>query len=147
MRVYLDNCCFNRPYDDQSSLRIRLETEAKLYVQEQIKSGVLALGWSYILDFENGANPCEERRIEIQRWKELADRTTLETLEIIEWMRQLVLLGLKPCDALHVACAKEMTCDVFLTVDKGILRKISNFKDLRVMTPVDFVMEQEGENG
>ena len=147
MRVYLDNCCFNRPYDDQSALRIRLETEAKLYVQEQVKSGLLALGWSYILDFENGENPCEERRIEIQRWKELADRKTLETPKIIEWMRQLALLGLKPFDALHVACAKEIDCDVFLTVDKGILRKVSEFKGVRVMTPVDFVMEQEGENG
>ena len=128
MRVYLDNCCFNRPYDDQSSLKIRLETEAKLYVQELVKSGSLALGWSYILDFENGANPCEERRIEIQRWKDLADRNTVETSEIIEWMRQLALFGLKPFDALHVACAKDMACDVFLTVDKGILRKISEFR-------------------
>ena len=33
MRVYLDNCCFNRPFDDQSQLRIRLETEAKLDIQ------------------------------------------------------------------------------------------------------------------
>ena len=29
MRVYLDNCCYNRPYDEQVQLRIRLETEAK----------------------------------------------------------------------------------------------------------------------
>lgn len=27
MRVYLDNCCYNRPYDDQSQMRIHLETE------------------------------------------------------------------------------------------------------------------------
>jgi len=29
MKVYLDNCCFNRPFDDQSSPVVRLETEAK----------------------------------------------------------------------------------------------------------------------
>ncbi len=147
MRVYLDNCCFNRPFDDQSSLRIRLETEAKLYVQEQVKNKALALAWSYILDYENRANPCDERRIEIQRWERLAERTTLETPEILEWMRQLALLGLKPCDALHVACAKSTECDVFLTVDKGILRKTSMFEGVRIMTPVAFVMEQENENG
>lgn len=50
MRVYLDNCCFNRPYDDQAFLTIRLETEAKLAIQEKIKAGQLSLGWSYILD-------------------------------------------------------------------------------------------------
>ena len=30
-RIYLDNCCFNRPYDDQSQPRIRFETQAKLH--------------------------------------------------------------------------------------------------------------------
>jgi len=33
-RLYLDNCCFNRPYDDQSNLLNRMETEAKLFIQE-----------------------------------------------------------------------------------------------------------------
>ncbi len=30
MRIYLDNYCFNRPFDDQSQIRINLEAEAKL---------------------------------------------------------------------------------------------------------------------
>lgn len=33
MRVYLDNCCYNRPFDDQRQVRVRLETEAKLRIQ------------------------------------------------------------------------------------------------------------------
>jgi hypothetical protein len=33
-RIYLDNCCFNRPYDDQAYLTIKLESEAKLFVQK-----------------------------------------------------------------------------------------------------------------
>ena len=38
MKVYLDNCCYNRPYDDQSYLRISLESQAKLYVQHLIRA-------------------------------------------------------------------------------------------------------------
>jgi hypothetical protein len=30
IRVYLDNCCFNRPFDEQSNIQIKLETEAKV---------------------------------------------------------------------------------------------------------------------
>jgi hypothetical protein len=30
MRLYLDNCCFNRTFDNQEQLKIKLETEAKL---------------------------------------------------------------------------------------------------------------------
>ena len=37
MNVYLDICCFNRPFDEQSSLIVYLETEAKLHVQELVR--------------------------------------------------------------------------------------------------------------
>ena len=60
---------FNRPFDDQKHIRIRLETEAKLYLQEQIKAGNLKLIWSYMMDFENAQNPFAERRDSIKRWK------------------------------------------------------------------------------
>ena len=41
MRVYLDNCCYNRPFDDQGQVRVRLETEAKLRIQALMRTGVL----------------------------------------------------------------------------------------------------------
>lgn len=82
MRVYLDNCCFNRSFDDQTLLSTRLETEAKLKIQEKIKAAVISLGWSYILDFDNNANPFLERQIKIKRCKKLADSFTYETPEI-----------------------------------------------------------------
>jgi len=69
MRIYLDNCCFNRPFDDQSQIRIRLESEAKLYIQEQISNNDIELAWSYILDYENSLNPYEERMNVILKWK------------------------------------------------------------------------------
>jgi len=111
MRVYLDNCCFNRPFDDQSLLIIQLETEAKLNIQEKIKSGDISLGRSYILDFENTANPFLERRIEIQRWKVLADSFVNETEEILSEMDKLTSIGLRPIDALHIACAISLKCE------------------------------------
>jgi len=46
MRIYLDNCCFNRPFDDQAQVRVLLETEAKLVVQDRIRSGNIQLVWS-----------------------------------------------------------------------------------------------------
>jgi hypothetical protein len=57
MKIYLDNCCFNRPFDDQSQLRIKLESEAKLKIQDDIRAQRIQLVWSYILDLENDNNP------------------------------------------------------------------------------------------
>ena len=72
IKLYLDNCCFNRPFDDQSQIRIRLEAEAKLKIQEEIRSGTFQLIWSYILDYENNKNPFIERKQRIKKWKSYA---------------------------------------------------------------------------
>jgi len=71
MLIYLDNCSFNRPFDNQKQIQIRVETEAKLYIQEQIMKGELQLAWSCILDFENAANPFLERKETINNWKNM----------------------------------------------------------------------------
>ncbi len=142
MRLYLDNCCFNRPFDDQSTLTIRLETEAKLYIQTAIRAGNYALGWSYILDFENAANPLAERRREIQKWESLADAFVVESPAILTTMKELCANGYKPMDALHLACAQALECSYFLTVDKGILKRARSIRGIQIMSPVDFVIEQ-----
>lgn len=145
MRVYLDNCCFNRPFDNQSSVTIRIETEAKLDIQEKIREGLFSLGWSYILDFENSANPFLERRLEIQTWKNVADSFVEETPGILSWLNTLISTGLKPVDALHVACAIELNCDYFLTVDKGIIKKATDISAIKIINPIDFIIEWEAK--
>ena len=56
MKIYMDNCCYNRPYDDQSQIRIHLETDAKLYIQDMVKNGELDLVTSFMLEYENDKN-------------------------------------------------------------------------------------------
>ena len=53
----MDNCCFNRPFDDQSQIRIRLEAESKLFIQQKVLEKKIELVWSYILDYENSVIP------------------------------------------------------------------------------------------
>jgi len=137
MKVYLDNCCFNRPFDDQSSLIVHLETEAKLHVQELILKGELALCWSFVLDYENVANPFEEVRNIISEWKTLAVADCDLTNEIAENASGFMKLGLRQMDASHIACAIHLGADYFLTTDKKILNK--PVKEITVMNPIDFV--------
>jgi hypothetical protein len=84
MKVYLDNCCFNRPYDDQSRLRIRLEAEAKMRIQEEIRNGIFKLVWSYILDYENSKNPFRERKEQITKWRMYAVEDIAENEEVLD---------------------------------------------------------------
>jgi len=66
LKIYLDNCCFNRPFDDQKQIKIRLEAETKLFIQEKITRNEFKLVWSYMLDFENYYNPFKERKNSIE---------------------------------------------------------------------------------
>jgi hypothetical protein len=71
-RIYLDNCCFNRPYDDQSQPLVRLETQAKLFIQNMVFEQKVELIWSYVLKYENSRNPYTAKRRSIARWEKLS---------------------------------------------------------------------------
>ena len=43
IKVYLDTSVYNRPFDDQSQIRIRLETEAFLSILEKAISGSIVI--------------------------------------------------------------------------------------------------------
>jgi predicted nucleic acid-binding protein len=141
VRVYLDNCCFNRPFDNQRQMRVRLEAEAKLCIQEHIREGTLELAWSYILDFENTANPFEERRTTISRWRQYATIDVEETAAILQEANALAKLGLKAKDSLHIACAIAGECTYFLTTDDDILRRGKDVRGITVLDPTAFVRE------
>jgi predicted nucleic acid-binding protein len=141
MKVYLDNCCFNRPYDDQSHLRIRLEAEAKLKIQEETRNGVFELIWSYILDYENSRNPFKERREQIVKWRKYAVEDIVESKGILGVAAMLQEHGLKKIDSLHIACAIEAGSEYFLTTDDGILKRATLIQEIKVTDPIGFIKE------
>lgn len=144
MNLYLDNCCFNRPFDDQTQLRIRLETEAKLYIQARILEGKYKLAWSYILDFENDQNPFELRKEIIRKWREIAYIDIDANDEVINLAEKIAVMGIKPKDALHIACAVVADCKYFITTDNKILNKgIKGIKDIKLIDPIGFIKLEE----
>lgn len=141
MRVYLDNCCFNRPFDDQSQAKIRLEAEAKLEIQRRIKDRKIELAWSYVLDYESQANPFEERRDAVAGWKTVAVVDIEETDAIIQKAHEIAGRGLRAKDALHVACAIAGGCDFFLTTDDVVVKRMRGFATIAVINPTQFIVE------
>ena len=62
MRVYLDNCCYNRPFDVQTQTAIKIESDAKLLIQGLMRTGVLEYAWSFMLRMEVSRNPDYQRK-------------------------------------------------------------------------------------
>ncbi len=141
MKIYLDNCCFNRPFDDQSQLRILLESEAKLRIQENIRSGTFELVWSYILDYENSQNPFRERREQIIKWRTYSSDDIEESEEVINNAKIIVNHGIKKLDSLHLACAIKAKTDYFLTTDDGVIKKDSLIQNIQIVDPIGFIKE------
>ncbi len=141
MKIYLDNCCFNRPYDSQTAERVKLETEAKLHIQSRVMDCKLTLVWSFMLDYENSANPYPDQREAIAEWKALA-KQHIPALESIRerGLRIESATGIKSKDALHLACAIESGCDYLITTDRAFLKKAQAMREIQTFNPVDFVM-------
>lgn len=140
MKIYLDNCCFNRPFDDQSQTKIYIESQAKLEIQKRIKQGQYDLVWSYILEYENKMNPFEERKESIIKWKEIAKEHIVANEDIVSFAESLNKIGIKPKDALHISCAKYSKCDYFITTDKLLLNK--NIDGIKIINPTQFILEE-----
>jgi len=141
LRLYLDNCTFNRPFDDQNQLKIKLETEAKLYIQQGILTGTFELVWSYILEFENNQNVFVDKRNAIYDWKNVAKICCFENDEIIEYAEGLKQRKIRTKDALHIACSVFTKCDYFITTDKQLFNLRLN--DIKIVNPLTFLNELE----
>jgi predicted nucleic acid-binding protein len=143
LNIYLDNCCYNRPYDDQRQLSVEFETKAKLFIQNLIEEGRVSLTISYMSEFEAGDSPYEDRRIPIFRFFENAEHVVIETPGVLKIAKELERSGLKAHDAIHVSCAINAYCDYFFTVDKRLLKL--NDSRIKMMNPTEFIGIWENE--
>ena len=136
IKVYLDNCVYNRPFDDQTHLRIILETQAKLFIQELIINNKIDFVWSYISALENMNNPYETRLLSIADFSKYAKEVVVESDTIIKNARQFTS-NLRPADALHVACAMEAAADFLITTDDEMLKHKT--EKLKIIVPIQFI--------
>jgi len=72
MRLYLDLCVYNRPFDSQKQERVALETSIFIYILEMVEKDLYTLIISDALIYENDKNPDIQRRIRVSSYFELA---------------------------------------------------------------------------
>jgi hypothetical protein len=121
VRAYLDLCALKRPFDDQTQSRIRLEADAVLELLAAAPERVTFVH-SRAHDVENGQNPIPWRAARVAAWLESA--TTLpnpKADDLVRRTRELMALGFRNFDALHIAWAEFAEADVFVTTDDRLL--------------------------
>lgn len=108
-------------------------------MESRIDQGKLDLIWSYILEYENLANPYEFRQIVIEKWKHKAKVQIGENKHIVKLAKELTKYTLKAKDALHLACAIEAESEYFITTDDKILNKNSKINGIEIVSPIDML--------
>ena|SRR5687768_9162192 len=142
MKIYLDTCCLNRPFDDRSQARVNIEAEAVRSILERCEQGDGQLASSDTLAFEVAQTTSEERRAMLHEGLAIAsERVTIESVE--QRAVELEKFGLQPLDAAHLASAESAKVDWFCTCDDRLLKKCSSIPTLsfRVGLPQDLIKE------
>ena len=122
MRIYLDVCCLNRPYDDQGQDRIHLEAEAIITILKHIESKEWSWISSGVVNYEISQTSDEERKGRLRslvRWSSVFVK--VDKCVYIR-AKETQQLGIKTYDALHIACAEQGKADVFLSTDDRLIR-------------------------
>lgn len=147
MKIYLDTCCLNRPFNDQTQAQIRRETEAIQTLLKSCFTGRWLWITSDVLIFEINNTPDQIQRNHMRTQLDLAYQNV--SIGAIENTRgqELEALGFKWFDALHLACAESSEVEVFLTTDNRLLRRANRIRTLlQVRAENPYVWLQEVRN-
>ena len=145
MKIYLDLCAIQRPLDTSNQIRIVLESEAVLGIIAFSDIGQVELLSSEALLYEGEQSSLPVRKEHtlavLAKAKNVLNVSEKEKTRASEIMK----VGVKPLDALHIALAESGNADYFCTCDDKLLRNSSKIKDLavKVVNPVDLVQEIE----
>jgi predicted nucleic acid-binding protein len=145
VKIYMDLCCLNRPFDDQSQARIVLESQAVVLILEKLDRGEHAFCNSAALVVENSLSPRTQVRLEIDVLLERADIWIAHDGAIDERAAELRKLGFREFDAYHLAAAESAGCDFLVTCDDRFLkaaRRSAATIGVPVTDPIRLVSEE-----
>jgi predicted nucleic acid-binding protein len=135
MLLYLDLCSLQRPLDNRTQPRVALEAEAVLGIIAACEAGRAELVSSDALEYETGRNPHPVRKAYALGVLGKAGRVVRLSARVERRARALHRAGLKPLDALHLACAEEARADYFCTCDDRLLKRARAVRAARAGPP------------
>lgn len=139
MKIFLDNCAIQRPLDDHSNIRNRIEAEAVMGLFELIEEGIIDLVSSDVLLFELNNTRDTERVHFGKRVLSLSKETLHLTDRTIIKAKEYETLGLKAIDALHLSVAITNNIKYLVTCDDKFQKKAMGIKNIRtkVLLPTE----------
>ena len=145
MKIYLDLCVYNRPFDDQGQPRIVVETVEFMFLLEKAINKEMTIINSFVLEYENSKSPLIDRRDKIEDLLKIASEYVRYSERLENRAEEIEKRGFMAMDALHIACAEAAKSDFFITCDDLLLRKGKANKDklkVRIVDLMEFFSEE-----
>ena len=142
MKIYLDLCVYNRPFDDQRQPRIVIESLEFVLLLSKVIDGEITTINSFVLEDENSKNPYIDRKNKIDDILKLASEYNDYDLNVGNRAKELEAIDIMPIDALHIACAERAKADFFVTCDDLLVRKGKSKKGkigVEILTLIEFI--------
>ncbi|WP_027389074.1 PIN domain-containing protein [Chrysiogenes arsenatis] len=143
--IYLDVCALCRPFDDQSFVRIRLESDAVRLILQHVRAGELRLVYSPVHQREIAAITEIFERMELLAILSSVGHpvTLLDAKATRTRAEYLVQRGFGIADAAHVSFAEAALSD-FVTCDDRLLRKCRLVQStVWCGTPIEFCGKED----
>jgi predicted nucleic acid-binding protein len=144
LKIYLDVCCLNRPFDNQAQDRIHLESEAILSVLNHSQNSNWDIVGSEAIDIEIDKMIDNEKKLKVNILASMHQSYIIVDRSVETRALELSGLGFKTFDALHIACAEKGSSNILLTTDDNLLRKAvkhSNILRIKIRNPLEWVAE------
>lgn len=144
IKIHLDTCCLNRPFDDQTQERVRLESEAVLAIMSRIEKGEWDWVGSDVLMDEIEQTPDTQKLSRTRLLSGFVRKSVDVGGKEVKRARELQEEGFQVFDSLHLACAESAEVDVFLSTDdrlSKLAKRVSARLKVRVMNPLAWVEE------
>ena len=144
MKIYLDVCCLNRPFDDQTQDRIHLESEAVITILKHVETGDWTWINSSVVLFEINQTPNLDRKNRLLKLCDKASDIVRLDEEIYVISENLKKAGFRSYDALHLACAKKASVDILLSTDDKLIKRVIQYAtivNIRVDNPWVWLQE------
>lgn len=144
LKIYIDNSALNRPFDDQSQERVRLETEAVILLLSRLERKEWTWLGSRALEIEIDKAPDAEQQSRLRRVIEFVSLTIELGEKELTRAKDLHKMGFVGFDAVHLACAESGKADIFLTTDDRLLKlakRLAKKINVKVENPLDWMKE------
>ena len=143
MRIYLDNCCYNRPFDDLRQEKNNLEAQAiKLIVDKYWKDEFeIYTSDALVIEMNNIKDQIKKAKV-LEVYNKLNLINIPFSNNIIKRASELRQYNIKNMDSLHIAYAESSNIDYFITTDKLLINASSRANlNVKVINPISFIME------